>query len=164
MARRLDRGHEPRQELMRQNENEQSRLIARLGQIGYGHDVIRKPDPGQILDVLVLVVDHLGQLPGGAVFQFDVLLEDPHVDPGLARVEPGAVTSDEGGDGRSPVAAPDYAHAVVLLGAVLRVGVHDDVGIVGVHFFVGLTVLTVAVAVVVCCGGIGIGILAKSSR
>ena len=119
---------------MRKDKDEQRGLIAGLGQVGDGHDVLGQLDARQVLDVLVLLVDHLGQLPLGAVLQLDRLLIDPHGNLRFDVGQPGAVPPDEGGDGRAPVAAADDADAIVLLGRVLRVGVEEDFVVRVAHF------------------------------
>jgi hypothetical protein len=53
----------------------------------------------------------------------DLLLEDPHVDPGLAVGQFLTVAPHEGRNGRSPITAPDYAYALRLFVTILRVGI-----------------------------------------
>ena len=119
---------------MRKDKDEQRGLIACLGQVGDGHDVLRQLDPRQILDVLVLLVDDLRQLALGAILQLDRLLVHPHGHLRFDVRQTGAVPSDEGGDGRTPVAAADDADAIVLLGRVLGVGVEEDFFVRVAHF------------------------------
>ena len=132
MAIGLDGRHEAGQKLMRKHKDEQRGLVARLGQIRDGHDVLRQSDARQILDVLVLLVDHFGELPLRPVLQLDRLLVHPHGHLRFDVREAGAVAPDEGGDGRAPVAAADDTDAVMLLGRVLRVGIEEDLAVVRV--------------------------------
>ena len=122
----LDGRHESGQNLMRKDKDEQRGLIACLGQVGDGHDILGQLDARQILDILVLLVDDLGQLALGAILQLDHLLVHPHGNLRFDVRQTGAVASDEGGDGRAPVAAADDANAIVLLGRVLGVGIDED--------------------------------------
>ena len=130
----LDGRHEPGQKLMRKDKDEQRGLIACLGQVGDGHDVLRQLDARQILDVLALLVDDLRQLALGAILQLDGLLVHPHGHLRFDVRQTGAVAPDEGGDGRTPVAAADDADAIVLLGRVLGVGVEEDFFVRVAHF------------------------------
>ena len=130
----LDGRNEPGQKLMRKHKDEQRGLIACLGQVGDGHDILRQFDARQILDILVLLVDDLRELALGAILQLDHLLVHPHGNLRFDMRQTGAVASDEGGDGRTPVAAANDADAVVLLGRVLGVGIDEDFFVRVGHF------------------------------
>ena len=93
---------------MRQHEDEDVGGERRVADVGHRHDVVRERPPGQILDVLVVGVDDLGQLAA-----VHILLEHPHVDVLDEPLgAPGGVHPDQAGDGGAPVAA---AHDADLL-------------------------------------------------
>lgn len=142
----LDGRHESGQKLMRKDKDEQRGLIACLGQVGDGHDILRQLDSRQILDILVLLVDDLRELALGTVLQLDHLLVHPHGNLRFDVRQSGAVASDEGGDRRAPVAAADDADAIVLLGRILGVGVDEDI-VVGVGHFGGIGICNYYVVV-----------------
>lgn len=98
-----------------------------LEEVGLGDDVVAEVDTGEVLDVLVLLVDDLGQLaplelmhrvrivpvsPGSPSEEkgggrTHVLLVAPHLDLGVKVVAALLdVLADEAGDRRPPVAAP----------------------------------------------------------
>ena len=134
MAIGLDGRHESGQKLMRKDKDEQRGLIACLGQVGGSHDILGQLDARKILDILVLLVDDLRELALGAILQLDHLLIDPHGNLRFDVRQTGAVASDEGGDGRTPVAAADDTDAIMLLGGVLGVGVDEDFFVRVGHF------------------------------
>jgi hypothetical protein len=124
-----DDGQEARQELVREDEEEDAGAPDRLGEVGHRHHVVGQPDPRKVLDVLVPRVDDVRELPGRAVLVAvdpDQLLVHPHVHPVLVVGQALAVGTDKSRDGAAPVPAPDDAHPVDLVGAVLgvRVDVH----------------------------------------
>lgn len=47
---------------MRQDKDQRVGALDRLGQVGFGDNVVAERDPGQVLDILVLLVDDFRQL------------------------------------------------------------------------------------------------------
>ena len=77
-------------------------ILDGLSHIGDSHNIVRQLDPGKVLPVLVLRVDHLGQL-----LPLKLLLVDPHVDCGLHLIESLAVLAHNGGQCARKVARAD---------------------------------------------------------
>lgn len=119
---------------MRDDEDEGVGALDGLGQVGLGDDVVAKVDAREVLDVLVLLVDDLGQLaalelrrregcssqsscrtrPGREPVATHVLLVAPHLDLGVELVRALLdVLADEARNRRAPVAAPCEACATV---------------------------------------------------
>ena len=92
---------------MRQDEDENGGVLARVDEVGVGDDVGRQGDAGQVLDVLVERVEQLRELlrlrrelgarvvVAGLLGDGDLLLIDPHL---YFLLEKGRVRGDVLGD------------------------------------------------------------------
>ena len=90
-------------ELVRQVEDQDGAVLDGVDQIRVGHEVGGQLDAGQVLDVLMLGVDNLGQVLG-ALAIVDLFLEHPHLDRGLEqRGVAGGIFSHDLSNGTSPV-------------------------------------------------------------
>merc|ERR1719364_383792 len=98
------------EELVGQHEDEQRGSLHGVREVGVGDDVVRELDARQVLDVLVLGVDDVGQ-----VLAVDALLEDPHGHLVVELVAIEHVAPDNLGDGRAPVARANDANLLFLL-------------------------------------------------
>ena len=79
---------------MREDEDQDVSLQGSVGDVRDGNDVGGQGSARQVLDVLVLSVDDLGQLAA-----VDFLLEHPHLDLGGEPLgEPGRVGADKPSD------------------------------------------------------------------
>jgi hypothetical protein len=104
-----------REELVGQDEDEESGVSACDFEIWLGPNVGGQLDVGQVFDVFVFPVDDLGELLRLALV-LHVLLEDPHVDLVLAEGEAEGVVSDHDGYGGTPVAGADNAYLFHWIG------------------------------------------------
>ena len=94
------------QELVGQAEDEEVGAVAALAEVGHGPDVGREGSAGEVLDVLVLLVDDVRE-----VAAVDLLLEDPHPDLLLELGALGRVSADVDGHRGGEVARADERDA-----------------------------------------------------
>ena len=131
-------------ELVGKVEDKDARVLDGVYQRGVGDNVVRQRDAREVLDVLVVCVDDMGELLGlladrgievlGVLGEGDVLLVNPHLDILLEGIGVlGAVLSNELGHGGAPVTGTDDGN-LVLLGVVvdshfggLRVSADEEV-------------------------------------
>lgn len=109
---------------MRQNKNEQGGALASFMKVWNSLDVVGKANSWKILDVLMLSVDNIGKVLHRTIFRLDLFFVHPHVHVRLTIPESRTVSSDHGGNGRSPVTGTDNAYFLGLIRACLRVGFH----------------------------------------